>query len=151
MVTTIISFITGSVLPFIAKTVQSKQESKALAEERAFELEKIKAQAEAVAAAQIKTAEAAIVQSEAQVAVSANEMAKEAINVKTGYKWIDGSISLVRALFGFADLLLYVFGAAYLAFWKHEVILTQPEISIAFFTVIGFFFGERCVKKAWGK
>jgi hypothetical protein len=151
MITTIISFLTGSVLPLITKQIQAKTEAKTIAAEKAAEYAHLEVMAQISASAANANKEAEFAKADAAVAVSANELAKQAASITTGYKWIDGSISLVRALFGFADLLLFVFGACYLAFWKHEVILTQPEISIAFFTVLGFFFGERCVKKAWGK
>jgi uncharacterized membrane protein YraQ (UPF0718 family) len=150
MITTIVSFLTGTVIPIITKALQNKAETgaKQLTLDNAAELARIQATSEAVKA-QAQT-EAIKAQAEAEVAKSANEFAAKTGTGKTGVKWIDASISLVRALFGFGALAIFLASGINLWF-NGSALLLQPELSTAFFIVMGFFFGERCVKKAWGK
>jgi uncharacterized membrane protein YraQ (UPF0718 family) len=152
MITTIISFITGTIIPIITKALQNKAENtaKQAGLDNAVQIAQIQATSEAVKAQ--ANAEAVRAQADAEVAKSANEFARATISSTgaTGIKWIDASINLVRALFGFGALAIFLASGINLWF-NGSPLLQQPELSAAFFIVLGFFFGERCVKKAWGK
>ena len=68
----------------------------------------------------------------------------------TGYKWIDASINLVRALFGYAAILIFI--ASGVNLWQiGSPLLTQAQFSEVFFAILFYFFAERSVKKAFGK
>lgn len=145
----IATFITG-LIPLFTKGVESWISSKRTQAERDFELEKIRETAKITASADAAKARAEIARAEADAEV-ARLKALEALHSKpSGIRWIDASINLVRALFGYSAVL--TFGLSTINLWSTgSFLLTQAQYSETFFAILFYFFAERSVKKAFGK
>lgn len=146
----ILSGILTGIIPLLTKGAESWLKSKQTQNERDFELAKIKAQAEAAANADVAKAQAELARAEADIEIQKLKTIRDMQTKSTGYKWIDASINLVRALFGYAAILVFV--ASGVNLWQADSpLLTQPQFSEVFFAILFYFFAERSVKKAFGK
>lgn len=152
----ITGILTG-LIPLLTKGAESLIASKKEKEEKAFELEKIRLNAEIAADMEAAKAQAEVQKAQAEVAKAEAETEKErikaikALNVAPqGYKWIEAAISLVRAVFGYSAALIFVASAVNL--WQNNSpLLTQAEFAETFSAILFYFFAERSVKKAFGR
>ena len=145
--------ITGLIatgIPLVTKSVESWFSKKQRQEDQKFELEKIRITAEAAANADSVKAQAEMMRAEADVEIQRLKVLKDQQNKPTGYKWIDASVNLVRALFGYAAIIIFVASGVNLWLGKSPL-LTQEQFSEILFSVVFYFFAERSVKKAFGK
>ena len=146
----ILSGILTGIIPLLTKGAESWLTSRQTQGERDFELAKIKAQAEAAANADALKAQAELARAEADIEVQRLKTIRDLQGKATGYKWIDASINLVRALFGYAAILIFI--ASGVNLWQiGSPLLTQAQFSEVFFAILFYFFAERSVKKAFGK
>lgn len=144
-------------IPLLTKGAESLLASRKEKEEKAFELEKIRLNAEIAADMEAAKAQAEVQKAQAEVAKAEAETEKERIKAikalntaPQGYKWIEAAISLVRAVFGYSAALIFVASAVNL--WQNNnPLLTQPEFAETFSAILFYFFAERSVKKAFGK
>lgn len=142
-----LSFITGVLIPLLTKGVESFIGAKV----KKSEIEAT-AQAQSLLANAQNAAE--IAKYNAQVAVAQAEVDKQALakrpKVATS-KWIQQTIDIIRLLFGIIAVGIFVMASLHY-FFPSEFgdVLAYVDFSNAFFIVLGFFFGERCVKKAFG-
>lgn len=155
-----IAWLTG-LIPLVTKAVERWVSNKETDKANDFELKKIEAQSkaslsvEAAKAAAEANAEAAKAQAEAAKAEAEVEIKRleviQATEAKTsGIKWIDASISLVRALFGYAAVFIFIMSGINL--WSTgSPLLQQTEFSECFFSILLYFFAERSCKKAFSK
>ena len=104
----ILSGILTGIIPLLTKGAESWLTSRQTQSERDFELAKIKAQAEAAANADVAKAQAELARAEADIEVQRLKTIRDMQVKSTGYKWIDASINLVRALFGYAAILIFI-------------------------------------------
>ena len=149
MLATITGIITGAI-PLVTKSVESWFAKKQQQEDQKFELEKIRITAEAAANADTVKAQAEMMRAEADVEIQRLKVLKDQQNKPTGYKWIDASVNLVRALFGYAAIIIFV--ASGVNLWLGgSALLEQEQFSEILFSVVFYFFAERSVKKAFGK
>lgn len=152
----ITGILTG-LIPLLTKGAESLLASRKEKEEKAFELEKIRLNAEIAADMEAAKAQAEVQKAQAEVAKAEAETEKERIkvikalnNAPAGYKWIEAAISLVRVVFGYAAVLIFIFSAINL--WKlGSPLLTQTEFAETFSAILFYFFAERSVKKAFGR
>ena len=152
----ITGILTG-LIPLLTKGAESLIASKKEKEEKAFELEKIRLNAEIAADMEAAKAQAEVQKAQAEVAKAEAETEKERIKAikalntaPQGYKWIEAAISLVRAVFGYSAALIFVASAVNL--WQNNSpLLTQAEFAETFSAVLFYFFAERSAKKAFGK
>lgn len=152
----ITGILTG-LIPLLTKGAESLIASKKQKEEKAFELEKIRLNAEIAADMEAAKAQAEVQKAQAEVAKAEAETERErikaikALNVAPqGYKWIEAAISLVRAVFGYSAALIFVASAVNL--WQNNSpLLTQAEFAETFSAILFYFFAERSVKKAFGR
>ena len=159
----ITGILTG-LIPLLTKGAESLIASRKEKEEKTFELEKIRLNAEiaadmeaAKAQAEVQKAQAEVQKAQAEVAKAEAETEKERIKAikalntaPQGYKWIEAAISLVRAVFGYSAALIFVASAVNL--WQNNSpLLTQAEFAETFSAVLFYYFAERSVKKAFGK
>lgn len=145
----ITGILTG-IIPLLTKGAESLLKSRQEKQEQAFELEKISIQAEAAANADVAKAQAELARAEADIEVQRLKTIRDLQGKATGYKWIDASINLVRVLFGYAAILVFV--ASGVNLWQAgSPLLTQAQFSEVFFAILFYFFAERSVKKAFGK
>ena len=152
----ITTILTG-LLPLLTKGAESLIASKKEKEEKAFELEKIRLNAEIAADMEAAKAQAEVQKAQAEVAKAEAETERERIKAikalntaPQGYKWIEAAISLVRAVFGYSAALIFVASAVNL--WQNNSpLLKQAEFAETFSAVLFYFFAERSVKKAFGK
>lgn len=152
----ITGILTG-LIPLLTKGAESLIASRKEKEEKAFELEKIRLNAEIAADMEAAKAQAEVQKAQAEVAKAEAETEKErikaikALNVAPqGYKWIEAAISLVRAVFGYSAALIFVASAVNL--WQTgNPLLTQAEFAETFSAILFYFFAERSVKKAFGR
>ncbi len=146
---TITGILTG-IIPLLTKGAESLLKSRQEKQEQAYELEKISIQAEAAANANVAKAQAELARAEADIEVQRLKTIRDMQVKSTGYKWIDASINLVRALFGYAAILIFI--ASGVNLWQiGSPLLTQAQFSEVFFAILFYFFAERSVKKAFGK
>ncbi|MDR1104100.1 MAG: hypothetical protein LBK92_01905, partial [Endomicrobium sp.] len=85
----------------------------------------------------------------AQVAIAQAEVDKQALakrpRVGTS-KWIQQTIDIIRLLFGIIAICVFVMASLHYFFpTEFGNVLEYVDFSNAFFVVLGFFFGERCV------
>jgi len=150
-----LAFIAGAI-PLITKGVQKFFEGKKEKRDQEFELKKIEVEYTAKASMAGKVADAEALKSEMEAKKMEWEYEKERIKsiaeiqkIKTGIKWIDASINLVRALFGYGAVVIFLVSAWNL--WTTgNPLLTQPQFSETFFVILFYFFAERSAKKAFG-
>ena len=152
----ITGILTG-LIPLLTKGAESLLASRKEKEEKAFELEKIRLNAEIAAEKETAQATAEARKMEAEAAKAEAETEKERIKAikalntaPQGYKWIEAAISLVRALFGYSAVLIFIASAVNL--WQSgSPLLTQAEFAETFSAVLFYYFAERSAKKAFGK
>ena len=151
----ITGILTG-LIPLITKGAESLIASKKEKEQKAFELEKLKIEAGIMAEKETAQAAAEARKAEAQAAKAEAETERErlktvaALNKSGGVKWIEAAISLVRALFGYSAVLIFIASAVNL--WQSgSPLLTQAEFAETFSAVLFYYFAERSAKKAFGK
>lgn len=153
----ILSGILTGIIPLLTKGAESLLASRKEKEEKAFELEKIRLNAEIAADMEAAKAQAEVQKAQAEVAKAEAETEKERIKAikalntaPQGYKWIEAAISLVRAVFGYSAALIFVASAVNL--WQNNSpLLTQAEFAETFSAVLFYYFAERSAKKAFGK
>lgn len=153
----VLSGLLTTIIPLLTKGAESFISSKKEKAEREFELEKIKLENSIMANKDIAIANAEVRKIEAEVSKAEAETEKErikaikALNVAPqGYKWIEAAISLVRAIFGYSAVLIFIASAVNL--WQSKnPLLTQAEFAETFSAILFYFFAERSVKKAFGK
>ena len=151
-----ISLIAGAI-PLITKGVAEFFTGKKEKRDQAFELEKIKIEFQAQTEAAGRVADAEAIKAEMEAQKTEWEFEKERVKsiaeiqkIKTGVKWIDASISLIRALFGYGAVVIFLVSAWNL--WTTgSPLLTQPQFSETFFTILLYFFAERSAKKSFEK
>lgn len=149
MIATITGIITG-LIPLVTKASELWLKKKQTQGEQEFELEKIKITAEASANGEAIKAQAEVAKSEAELEIQRLKVIKELHGKATGIKWIDASINLVRALFGYAAVIIFV--ASGVNLWQTgSPLLSQGQFAEVFFAVLFYFFAERSVKKAFSE
>lgn len=150
-----ISLIAGAI-PIITKGVQQFFQGRKEKRDQEFELKKVEIEYKARAEMASKVANAEALKAEMEAKKLEWEYEKERVksiaymqSIKTGIKWIDASISLVRALFGYGAVVIFLVSAWNL--WTTgNPLLTQAQFSETFFTILFYFFAERSAKKAFG-
>lgn len=137
MLTTIIGFLSGTVIPLITKYVGLKGQEKELKIKTEYELELQK---------QISENELAKEQS-----ITEREVAKSVFDsARNKNQIINIILDCVRICFGLICIAIMV--CTIITLWKlHSTILMQEELATAFFIILGYFFGERSAKKVWGR
>ena len=153
---TITTILTG-IIPLLTKGAESLLKSRQEKQDQAFELEKLRIEAEIAAERETALITAGVQKAQAEVAKAETETEKERIKaIKTlnvapqGYKWIEAAISLVRVIFGYSAALIFVASAINL--WQNgNPLLTQAEFAETFSSILFYFFAERSVKKAFGR
>lgn len=149
------SLIAGAI-PLITKGVQQFFKGKQEKRDREFELKKIEIEYSHRTEMAGKVANAEALKAEMEAKKQEWEYEKERVKsiaemqkIKTGIKWIDASINLVRALFGYGAVVIFLTSA-----WNLWVtgspLLTQAQFSETFFVILFYFFAERSAKKAFG-
>lgn len=137
MLTTIIGFISGTIIPLITKYIGLKSEQKQV---------------------EIKTAQ----EIQIQKMISDNELAKEMSITereiaKASFESAKNKNYIINILLdsiriGFGIICIAIMVCTVITLWKlHSTILMQEELATAFFIILGYFFGERSAKKVWGK
>lgn len=151
----ITGILTG-LIPLLTKGAESLIASKKEKEQKTFELEKLKIEAGIMAEKETAQAAAEARKAEAQAAKAEAETERErlktvaALNKSSDIKWIEAAISLVRALFGYSAVLIFIASAVNL--WQSgSPLLTQAEFAETFSAVLFYYFAERSAKKAFGK
>lgn len=137
MLTTIIGFISGTIIPLITKYIGLKGQQKELEIKTSYELEIQK---------QISDNEL-----QKELAVTEREVAKSAFESAKNKNYIINIIlDSVRIAFGVICIAIMV--CTIITLWKlNSTILMQEELATAFFIILGYFFGERSAKKVWGR
>lgn len=138
-------------IPLLTKAAESLLKSKENKENKAFELERIRLEAGILADKEISQAQAEARKYEAQVEIERLK-ALSSINKAAGNSkgWANVSMNLVRALFGYSAVFIFIASAINL--WKTgSPLLEQTEFAETFSGIIFYFFAERSVKKAFGK
>jgi Flp pilus assembly protein TadB len=145
MITSIIGFITGTLFPFAAKWLQNKAETKTQTDNYRLETERM---------LQLKTASLLSEEQTAkyQAQTSANELAKAGNEIVAAYKPSNGLIALlidcVRVSYGVISIVVLVWACAQL--WRAGTpMLTAQDVQVAFYTILGWYLGERVAKKCW--
>jgi len=151
----ITGILTG-LIPLLTKGAESLIASKKEKEQQKYELEKLRIEAEIAAEQETAQAAAEARKAEAEAAKAEAETERErlktvaALNKPGGIKWIEAAISLVRALFGYSAVLIFIASAVNL--WQSgSPLLTQAEFAETFSAVLFYYFAERSAKKAFGK
>jgi hypothetical protein len=150
-----LAFIAGAI-PLLTKGVQQFFKGKKEKRDQAFELKKVELEFQSRKEIASATANAEALKAEMEAKKQEWEYEKERVKsiaemqkVKTGIKWIDASINLVRALFGYGAVVIFLVSA-----WNLWVtgnpLLTQAQFSETFFVILFYFFAERSAKKAFG-
>jgi len=148
--------ILGGIIPLLTKGVQEFLTSKKVKAEQAFELEKFQLELKARNELMASTASSEVLKAEMEAKkmefgfeTERQKTIAATQQIKSGVKWIDASINLVRALFGFGAVFIFLFSAYNL--WKTgSAVLTQVQFSQVFIMIVCYFFAERSTKKAWG-
>lgn len=137
MLTTIIGFISGTVIPLITKYVGLKNQEKELTIKTNYDLELQKHISDNELAKELSI-------TEREVAKATFESAKNKNYV------INIILDCVRIGFGVVCLAIMI--TTIITLYKYKsTILMQEELATAFFIILGYFFGERSAKKVWGK
>ena len=151
-----ISLIAGAI-PLITKGVQQFFAGRKEKRDREFELKKIEVEFKHKAEMAGKVADAEALKAEMEAKKLEREYEKERVKsiaamqkVKTGIKWIDASINLVRALFGYGAVVIFL-TSAWNLWTTGNPLLTQAQFSETFFVILFYFFAERSAKKAFSK
>lgn len=144
MLTGLLSFLSGYVVPLFAKWFQAKHEENTT--QAQHERDIVVAQNDN--SKDVQLSNNAVRMKELELAKSANEITAKAN--RGSVKWVNACIDIIRVLFGIAAIAAFVCSGINLWFPNMGFILQQGEFSQAFFIILGFFFGERSVRKAWG-
>lgn len=137
MLTTIIGFLSGTVIPLITKYVGLKNEQKQVEIKSAHELQLQK---------MISDNELA-----KEMSITEREIAKASFESAKNKSYII-NILLDSIRIGFGIICIAIMVCTVITLWKlHSTILMQEELATAFFIILGYFFGERSAKKVWGK
>lgn len=137
MLTTIIGFISGTIIPLITKYVGLKNQEKELTIKTNYDLELQKHISDNELAKELSI-------TEREVAKATFESAKNKNYV------INIILDCVRIGFGVVCLAIMI--TTIITLYKYKsTILMQEELATAFFIILGYFFGERSAKKVWGK
>lgn len=137
MLSTIIGFLSGTVIPLITKYVGLKGQQQEL---------KIKTQYELEIQKHISDNELYKEQS-----ITEREIAKASFESAKNKNYII-NILLDSIRIGFGIICIAIMICTVINLWKlNSTILMQEELATAFFIILGYFFGERSAKKVWGK
>lgn len=137
MLTTIIGFISGTIIPLITKYVALKNEQKEIEVKTAHELQLQKMISDNELAKELSI-------TEREIAKASFESAKDKNYV------INILLDCIRI--GFGVICIAIMITTIITLWKlHSTILMQEELATAFFIILGYFFGERSAKKVWGR
>lgn len=137
MLTTIIGFISGTIIPLITKYIGLKSEQKQVEIKSAQEIQIQK---------MISDNELA-----KEMSITEREIAKASFESAKNKNYII-NILLDSIRIGFGIICIAIMICTVITLWKlHSTILMQEELATAFFIILGYFFGERSAKKVWGK
>ncbi len=137
MLTTIIGFLSGTVIPLITKYIGLKNEQKQVEIKTAHELQLQK---------MISDNELA-----KEMSITEREIAKASFESAKNKNYII-NILLDSIRIGFGIICIAIMVCTVITLWKlNSTILMQEELATAFFIILGYFFGERSAKKVWGK
>jgi uncharacterized membrane protein (UPF0182 family) len=138
---TILGGLIGGLIPGLTKFFNSKIEAAQKKADADIEIRKIEATEKAKAAGIIAQAESA-------VDVERLKLLGEQEKQVTGAKWIDVSIKLIRALFGYAAIVMWTASAVIVVVIFNETPLSVEIIRSTFIMVVAYYFAERSIKKA---
>lgn len=137
MLTTIIGFLSGTIIPLITKYIGLKNEQKEIEVKSAHELQLQK---------MISDNELA-----KEMSITEREIAKASFESARNKNYVI-NILLDSIRIGFGLICIVIMITTIINLWKlHSTILMQEELATAFFIILGYFFGERSAKKVWGK
>lgn len=137
MLTTIIGFLSGTVIPLITKYIGLKNEQKEIEVKTAHDLQLQKI---------ISDNELA-----KEMSITEREIAKASFESAKNKNYII-NILLDSIRIGFGVICIAIMITTIITLYKYQsTILMQEELATAFFIILGYFFGERSAKKVWGK
>lgn len=137
MLTTIIGFLSGTVIPLITKYIGLKNEQKEIEVKTAHDLQLQKI---------ISDNELA-----KEMSITEREIAKASFESAKNKNYII-NILLDSIRIGFGVICIAIMVTTIITLYKYQsTILMQEELATAFFIILGYFFGERSAKKVWGK
>lgn len=137
MLTTIIGFLSGTVIPLITKYIGLKGQQKEVEIKTAYDLQMQK---------MISDNELA-----KEMSITEREIAKASFESAKNKNYII-NILLDSIRIGFGLICIAIMITTIVNLWKYQsTILMQEELATAFFIILGYFFGERSAKKVWGK
>lgn len=137
MLTTIIGFLSGTVIPLITKYIGLKGQQKEVEIKTAYDLQMQKMISDNELAKEMSITEREIAKASFESAKNKNYI----INIL-----LDG----IRIGFGLICIAIMI--TTIITLYKYQsTILMQEELATAFFIILGYFFGERSAKKVWGK
>lgn len=137
MLTTIIGFISGTIIPLITKYVGLKNQQKEVEIKTAYELQLQKVISDNELAKEMSITEREIAKASFDSAKNKNYI----INI---------CLDAIRIMFGLICVTIMI--TTIITLWKYQsTILMQEELATAFFIILGYYFGERSAKKVWGK
>ena len=137
MLTTIIGFLSGTVIPLITKYIGLKNEQKQIEVRTSHELQLQK---------MISDNELA-----KEMSITEREIAKASFESAKNKNYII-NILLDSIRIGFGIICIGIMVCTVISLLKfHSTILMQEELATAFFIILGYFFGERSAKKVWGR
>ena len=137
MLTTIIGFLSGTVIPLITKYIGLKSEQKEIEVKTAHELQLQK---------MISDNELA-----KELSITEREIAKASFESAKNKNYVI-NILLDSIRIGFGIICIAIMITTIITLYKYQsTILMQEELATAFFIILGYFFGERSAKKVWGK
>ena len=137
MLTTIIGFLSGTVIPLITKYIGLKGQQKEVEIKTAYDLQMQK---------MISDNELA-----KEMSITEREIAKASFESAKNKNYII-NILLDSIRIGFGLICIAIMITTIINLWKYQsTILMQEELATAFFIILGYFFGERSAKKVWGK
>lgn len=137
MLTTIIGFLSGTVIPLITKYIGLKNEQKEIEVKTAHDLQLQKI---------ISDNELA-----KEMSITEREIAKASFESAKNKNYVI-NILLDSIRIGFGVICIAIMITTIITLYKYQsTILMQEELATAFFIILGYFFGERSAKKVWGK
>lgn len=137
MLTTIIGFLSGTVIPLITKYIGLKGQQKEVEIKTAYDLQLQKMISDNELAKEMSITEREIAKASFESAKNKNYV----INIL---------LDSIRIGFGLICIAIMITTVINLCKYK-STILMQEELATAFFIILGYFFGERSAKKVWGK
>lgn len=137
MLTTIIGFLSGTIIPLLTKYVGLKSQEKELL---------IKSNYDSEVQKHISDNEL-----QKELSITEREVAKSAFESSQNKSYVI-NILLDTIRIGFGIICIAIMICTVITLWKYgSTILMQEELATAFFIILGYFFGERSAKKVWGK